>query len=808
MAHLQPAPQAYARRFLLILALSTAIFTIGMLLIAYQAEGASVDSSHSCSNVRISVLAGNTRDFTVWTGSDPAAGMRCDLPGGHTPTDINSGDSISLHCLESTGGAGAPGAPDANGIIIRAYADNTGFPDGATFLWSQTFSSCLTQQDFTKHCTADGTVGGAAQFGTVRLYVRAVRTTVVTYDDSSDSATDNMDSGQYGVYRCNPRPTLMIPANEPSGSLPWIGGDTYDARLTADSAPTTVGTNGNLRTNCYHRESTPATVTFTSSVATANALLEGGPDVWPTGCTLKHNATLTKSSSVSGWTGVGFAIWDQTTPITGVTFPSSTVATFTSHTLNRILTATASCTVTVNGITTTIGNRGDSFTVTSCSPWQDARATNVPNNQAARGWYNRATQWRATGDFPSTDGTFGTSGSFPTTIVSTTSATVTSGLGYHKTVETFSTTARTDTVLQNWGNTSGVLDVSATWHMDGLNISKSSLGANASSFTIGADQQFGRSKGLRDINNVLLSGKAVTCQRTKPDLTTETAVAMGNTDASGNSPEAEFQVIAPQGSWQLTCTATGSGNTGTYTITFFHVSPFTADTVLAVGWNVSFNPNGTYNANISAVMRGYDPALDSIALVFPDDPDDVEITVMIWNPADSTFSYRILDGIRMVRDDGTSAAYHVNLTLSELNATQGAYAFVRSNLTGRPFIGAEYYGTANSGNFTGNFTGTVTDMAALPPEITIPGAFLFLSLLGIAISFVSKENPLPSIAGVIVQVILGVMLFSQSETYFNQNGTNFREALYLLFLVALVGTAVRAFLLVRPKKQEEYVGDA
>lgn len=729
-------------------------------------------------------------------GGNPVSGCVGSTPSpAITLRNVNSGSSIILKCFEGSSGVAAP--QESETVTIKGFPDNDNFGStGATPIWTwNPGATCNSAPTFTAFCTSDGTSGGSARYGLVRIQVHAVRTTVVAYDVNSEQANPT-PSGEndVGVYRCNPQPTVMQPTNQPSGATPWKGGQTYDARVTVNSAAygSAPGNTGNLRVACNNKETSPASFQFSTSASVNNNLLEGSPDVWQTGCTLLHNATLTKTSSISLYSGTDFAIWDQASPPASVTFPSSKVATFTSHTLNRLLQTSGTCTHTLGGVSVVVINRGQTLTSNTCSWQTQADSTNVPNNQFGRAWYQRSANYRVTVDFPSLDGGWGASGDFSSAITATTSATTTTGLNYHKMMEEFSCSGRTDSCLQNWGNSTGLFDVTLTATFDGITIAKMSGGQNTSTFVISADTEFVHTRGLRDANGNAQSGVAVACQRTRSDSTLETAVSMGNTVASGNSPEVQFQVLTPQGQWSMTCTASFNGNSATYTIMFFHVPAFSGDTSTPIIWNVTVLSNSSAIVNISARPTVYDPASDGIICSFPDDV--VHLDVRAFNVTTRLFSDVLVNHKPMVSHvPGTGCAFSYLFYAPQANLTRGADAFVSYNQSGRPLLNTEgYILTPLATNFTAAQTQLVIDMTTFfgTPMMTV---FPLLILLLVALVGAGMNKRLPLFFMGFIDLFM-VFMAASSVTSFSTLGFDFSQIAAALLLATTLITFIKAFM--------------
>lgn len=362
----------------------------------------------------------------------------------------------------------------------------------------------------------------------------------------------------------------------------------------------------------------------------------------------------------------------------------------------------------------------------------NARGEGEPSGAFFTVYYRRASQPdRDTTDFPQcnkTSTTAGVWGACDSTATST--AVATTGQTYVVEVSKWIDSGHTRLMVE--ANTTGLFDVSGTWSFDGINISKTSLGSNASSFTIGTDVEFTRAKGLHDANGNALSGKSVTCTRMRPDMTSETGTVMGATDASGNSPEQQFQVFAPQGLWTMDCTTSGGGNSASYHIAFFHVSAFTANSDMTLNWNVTVNQSGGYDVNLTVLIRTFDASVDGPVKSFADDV--VKFTVFNKTSSDqndylSTIIFRAVGTQVNTLDSGYWTRFHANE--SDLKP---AFGYVTANITGRPFEnGASFYlpqASGLNGNFTGSFMGDVTFTSLNGMLSTVWDSYLPLLLWG------------------------------------------------------------------------------
>lgn len=305
-------------------------FATLLLIIAQPAEAsASGLSSGSCTSLQVRSVSSDERYFNVWanefdvicnTGASPK-----------NPVVVKFGESISLHCTESTSGNVPPGVPDANGITIRGYADNDGFPAGGSgIIWSQTYTSCLTQQDFTRYCTNDGTVGGTFRWGTVRLYISAVDTTVpTTYNDNSDQASQGNNAAEYGAYRCDPHPDTFTDELGTTGAPATLyqGNDVLRTRFNVSKgAAYNTGNSAKIDVTCGAGSGVVSAAFAPSSTLTNfDKTLSEVNNTFPDQCSLVQKVTETRMSAISGWTAEPYYKWDQANACSGCSFPSALV---------------------------------------------------------------------------------------------------------------------------------------------------------------------------------------------------------------------------------------------------------------------------------------------------------------------------------------------------------------------------------------------------------------------------------------------------------------------------------------------------
>lgn len=547
---------------------------------ASHATAATAPSGSTCSHVGVTLPTG-TRAFSIADTSDAGPSILTCNSGGFALRQVTAGSSIQLTCTEVTQGTSPPGVPDANGIVLRAFADNTAFPaaPGTPGFWSRTFSSCFTPQSVTFWCTADGNQNGAPRHGPVRLYVSATRSSVPTYNDDSDHGSQGTNVATYGVLLCKARETSLT--FSPSQAF-YPGGTSVTQTLALSSAAYTNVNVGQLRVKCgapWDGRSGITGVMGSGSTLTLAGTIS--PPSWPQGCTsIKLNASLTAHSALAGYTSLPYAVFDAT-------------------------------------------------------------STDAPSN-ATQTW---------------TDPLQGPHVVGPTDVETSVPGTV-SYLGY----------------------------------FDGVNLTKCAAGvpacADVRAFTISADSAYAQAWGLRDASGAIAPGVGVTCVHKKPDGSTFATLAMGATSANGATPIQPMSVTTPKGGWTLTCTATWSGNTASRVVEFSYASAYTGDIVLAVKWNVTHEPtNGTLRADITALFRTYEPALDDVRALAPDTAPRCTVQA---RDATGAYARTLASRVPMTGAGPGTGTYSCLLWLAPEDL-EDAYAFAYANVTGALFVGAAGY---------------------------------------------------------------------------------------------------------------------
>lgn len=298
------------------------LIALAAIAIATTAQAASSDSKGTCSSVLIMGPANSQRIFVAYNNEEISGSVTgCNTGGTKNPIQVNSGSSIDIKCLEATTGVTPPGPPDTNGIIIRGYHDNEGFPDSTGQKWATTFTSCLTEQTFTRYCTNDGTSTGTPIWGPIRIYIRAVRTAVLTYDDSSESA-DSPNDGTYGIFICNPSissRSLQLGGTGTDAPSPAKGGDVIFSNWTLGSANQDSTNTISNRIKCTPGTGTQATQPANSNPRSISTTIQT-PN-FQQACYIYQNVSITRNIGVSGWTTTPYATF--TTAPAGVTIQNS-----------------------------------------------------------------------------------------------------------------------------------------------------------------------------------------------------------------------------------------------------------------------------------------------------------------------------------------------------------------------------------------------------------------------------------------------------------------------------------------------------
>lgn len=181
----------------------------------------------------MAVYKGDAVVFANNLGSHRYFALRTANVAGETPSDRatwegDAGSSITLYFKTGTTGATPPGT--ANTVELLVYYET------GTGTLVRTLHSGAPPADgtsYTFYFTDDGTTGAPTKdrCGQLRLYVRAQRTTAVTYDVNSD------DDGDQGVIRSNMLVNDLAVSAYPAGSK-FAYGTAADEQFTLTATHT------------------------------------------------------------------------------------------------------------------------------------------------------------------------------------------------------------------------------------------------------------------------------------------------------------------------------------------------------------------------------------------------------------------------------------------------------------------------------------------------------------------------------------------------------------------------------------------
>lgn len=703
----------FVRLFLLALVLGL----LALLALATAASAASATDG-SCANTRTSLEASQPRAFIVGVGSISHSPDSCTVTG-QPLAEVEAGASYVVRCVEIPNDPITPRPPDAQGIRVRGYADADNFQTGGagTPIWETRFDSCTPEQTVTRYCTSDGTATGAPRYGTVRLFVRAIRTGTFPYDVNSEDA---QASSHWGVLRCLARAATFT---DPAQPVLYVGGDTFTARLALTASPYNAGTTGQLAATCAASTVTLGNAAFGTTETDISTTIKGDLSTWPDDCTLGQRASLTRLSAVPGFTAKPYARWWGTQPPGLTVSPDGlTLSRSTGKTLDRDLTGSA-CAARIAGAVVPVLHRAEPATLEGT--WTNGRGEPVTSGRLADAYpYRIGTTPEDESDFIHIPGTFAASGFLAVTAQSTPTATTTAETpapDYATHVRTYGA-SRTTGELHNLGACPAFVDVSASWSFAGLTLSKNAAPlVNASNFVIGEDRLFLRAEGLTNARGAALSGKAVTCQRTLPDATNEAPASMGTTDADGTTPVREFGIIAPAGTWVARCDASENGNAASFAVAYLHASPLTAQTSLGI---VTSPAPGGFTVNVSAVFRAYAPACDCPDRAFPDAGGAVRLTVLFYNATAGTWD-AWASRLPMNQTSPQESAFFVVVDVHDLDAERPVLLIVSANVTGRAFLSSSSY--ASLASFS---------VQSHEPTV-IESTWPFFAIMGLGLAFIA-----------------------------------------------------------------------
>lgn len=700
-----------------------------------------------------------------------------DIPSG-------TGQTFSYHFTNT----GAPLNIPASATVYW-YIDNEQFgnPGGATPIRqvSVTIPSSGFQGLGTTYCTSDGTITGSPRYGIMRIVIRA-QGTAGTFDVDSDDGGPSGATPTHGILRCTPKPTAYTDGNPTTSPTVYIGGDTLRTSITVNAAPyaTPSGNLARIDIICGASTNPDSSIRPTTTAVTGDITIKGTTTTWPDDCTLQQQVVATTTTTIAGLT-TKVIRWDQTSPISGVTFPNVDTAQRTAKTLDRTLTPSQTCTYTVDGssVVGSFVHRSETLTTGACH-WQNARNSVPPNNALGTAYVGRVSQaYTSTTDFPSTNALFDNMGNLATTHVASTTATATTGMQYTKSVEQYGA-SRTAGELYNFGRDDATVpssfDVSATYTF----VLDTSRAINPyviiRTFTIGVDTAYTRVQDLENARGQPLSGLTPTCQRADPDGDIESAVSMGTTDGTGTTATHSYNVESPVGTWSYTCTVVSGGNTGTVMEPVTHTTPFTGDLQFGILANFTLQDNGTYLLNITTASRVYDVEADDMIPLTPDNLP--RMTLQIYNATSGDYEARYARQL-MLRTAPTVNVFYVNVYVNETDYDYPMLVLVFANVTARPITNSQYLNIMSD---------TVGDERMNPYLLGL--AFMVAAFV---IMYITKTSIMSVPLGVVMTIVGGYYSMTQVEFAPRQDA----GYLFIVF-IAFINIAYAVTLLMADRQNE------
>lgn len=770
-------------RFVYLLAF--AIVGIAGFLATIDTAEAATTSGWVCSSITTGVNPTGFRVIEIaQSGHVPGTGV-LGCPGYATNSgivNVNSGSSITLTCRERTSGTAPPTASTTREIIFRQ--DNDAFSSPATTGEIRRIinPSCSSAGDnFTFHCTSDGTATGSPRFGIVRIVVRF--SNGLTYDSESDSA----DTGYIGILKCAPQVIAFTETLNPSVYLP---GDVPSWSITVDSVSYNSGTHGNGKIVCGSGTTTtlaPAK-TLGTTAATFGATLFGPLTTYPDDCALTGIFDAARASGIAGYTSETYVEFDQTSPPSGVTFTGDSTVTFTaSKTVDRTLTPSGCATNPVRVM------RAQPVSL-SCT-WTHARGGSPASGALATGFIRQNTAYDTT-DFNSVDFTFGSAGSAAWTGTPKITAKDTNGtpvLDYSTDLKTY-TGARSEANLIFIGTVSNRLDVASVYN-GSVNASKTaSPFVNASTgFIIGDDTQSAKVFNVRDASGNPVSGLSVTCQRTKPSAETETSVSMGTTNVNGETSVVSFQTLAPPGWWRYTCTGSMNGNSLNVVENYLHISPLTSNIDVVILQKVWTAPNGTVHLNITGQGIYWDSLTANITPAFPDDNN---VTMRVQTQRLGQVNQDLIIWQYPMTYAGTpDFLFYANVTVPTQSTWEKGFVAVRMNISGKAFLEGEQITREVSsvglqfGEQTAARLQSMADFFNMETTQIMP---LLLILMGAMVTFSYTSNRLNSIILAIIHLLMAFAV-AGSKASLDEMGPYYAPAAVIILLSFALMTLIKGW---------------
>lgn len=498
--------------------------------------------------------------------------------------------------------------------------------------------------------------------------------------------------------------------------------------------------------------------------------IKGALTTWPEDCTFATRWTITKKSTISGWTGEDYTHWDVTNLAGNESLVSTTVLIkyWTGLVLDRTLTIDT-CSA---GL---IINRGEGTAIQCRYRNQHPGLENLPNNALMTGYARLTPRFDTTNflavNFQISGG--GGVGTFTATAKTTTQDTnSTPTLDYLIDAEQYGA-SRTVGELYNIGTSANRLDVSSQYRAHAFLNAKSSSGtANFSVFIIGSDAHWLTAKRVMGARGNPLSGIPISCTRTDPNGDIESPVSLGNTNAQGDtSPAVQVTVGVPSGPWEIACSATHNGNTLLYEYSFIYASPLSSNQIVIVvarAWNIS----GQLVVNVTAHGTSYENG--EITHNIPDDLG-VHLFTHVWAPGNPVATHPIQN--LLMTPSSNPRYFFANITLT--GPIEMLDVEVHMNLSAKEFLGREQVSLPT-------VQGAQTTM--IPEAIAVP-SLLFILLLGAtSLAFAIKSNVLNFLAGIVL--FFGGWLTLQSSLT-----VEYQRAFTVLFTAAAIIIWFRAYAL-------------
>lgn len=685
-----------------------------------QAQDAQWDpSQRTCSNVYIPIDDDSATVYTVFDTNLPAQDVCAtgdpDVNGNYL--QVLAGDPFTLDCAEVFFDPGV-GPPVAADITVHLLVDDEGFPGDqtnsiASAIWTR--AECQDATTRTLHCTTDGTAGGAARYGPLRLLViRDEGDAIAEQDSETDDSAVLAEEDRTGIVQCGTRPTTIANTLSDNTNVnPYVGGDTLRIRTNHQAEPYTgaTGTQDDYHLDVLcdgltHINNDQAPLDTTQD--DHDNPLTGSTTTLPDDCLLSATFDVDLDDmDLLEYDGLTWKVWiDDGNLPAGVTLTTDTLLTYDmdQKTVDRTLTITAAgCTLNVGTeLDVQVVNRGE--TVDTEAAWTHARADAVTGRPAVAYLPRDAealTDEAGAAAFTTTVAAGGRI-DYAGDIKTDAPATTPSPLDYGCAAETYVGSVAAAN-LANFGRTPDIFDVSDFLTLDTHacstmfgNGNPPSASNNVTSYIIAVDEKACRAIGLQGARAQTYAGVAVTCDRFNPRNVLIDTFSYGTTGPQGNAPadgadpqHVQMDVTPPQGEWLITCTATTDGNTLDYDTTWQYISPFSGNLTIAITQTPYTDDAGDRFLNITATPLEWDAGF---TVMPPDDTGAVILNLTVWNETTTGTVDRwfLLPDTPMSfvnHDQGVGIFYH-NLTLPP-EAWDHGHAAVKMDLSFKVITNSE-----------------------------------------------------------------------------------------------------------------------